>query len=257
MDIKETGLPSARRHPWEVAKARAITRILRPLLGGSKEPVRTLDVGCGDGFIAQNVFGPEGAFRGIVDGVDTSLTMERLASMAPLPGFRYHSTFDDIAGKRFELVLALDVLEHQEDDAEFLAEIFSQWLSPGGMALFTVPAFNSLFSDHDRFLGHYRRYSLGELEGALGHVSCRIIAKGYLFSSLLPVRAISLTTERIIGRERGLDTQKGIGSWRGGPLASSLIAGALDIDNAALLWLAGRGIFPPGLSAWALCEKPR
>lgn len=257
MDIKETGLSGTRRHPWEVAKVRAITRILRPLLGGSKESVRTLDVGCGDGFIAQNVFGPEGAFKGIVDGVDTSLTRERLASMAAPPGFQYHSTFDAIEGKRFDLVLALDVLEHQADDAEFLAEIFNQWLSPGGMALFTVPAFNSLFSDHDRFLGHYRRYSLGELERVLGHAPCRIIGKGYLFASLLPVRAVSLAAERIIGRERGLETQNGIGSWRGGALTSSLITGALDIDNAALLWLARRGIFPPGLSAWALCEKPR
>lgn len=255
MDIRETGSPGTSRHPWEVAKARAVRRILQPALNGYAEPVHALDIGCGDGYIAQSIFGADGPFKGVVDGVDVLLTKEKLATMPIPPGFQYHSTFDEIAGKRFNLALALDVLEHQKDDNAFIAEIFGKWLSPGGKALITVPAFDNMFSNHDRFLGHYRRYSLGALELVINQAPCRIISKGYLFASLLPVKVISLAVERITGRERRWAEQYAVGSWRGGELATSIVAGAMDMDNAALLWLARRNITLPGLSAWALCEK--
>ncbi|MBF0290838.1 MAG: hypothetical protein HQK86_01635 [Nitrospinae bacterium] len=162
---------------------------------------------------------------------------------------------DEIAGKQFDLVLALDVLEHQEDDNAFIAEIFGKWLAPGGHALITVPAFDSMFSNHDRFLSHYRRYSLGALERAMDNAPCRIISKGYLFASLLPVKVISLAVERITGRERRWAEQYAVGSWRGGELATSIVTGMMDMDNTALLWLARHNITLPGLSSWVLCEK--
>lgn len=56
------------------------------------------------------------------------------------------------------IVVALDVLEHCEDDAGSLKELFNI-LCPGGILIATVPALPCLWSDWDITLHHYRRYT--------------------------------------------------------------------------------------------------
>ncbi len=58
----------------------------------------------------------------------------------------------------FEVVTALDVLEHTPDDAAVVRE-FRRLLVPGGLAVVTVPAGMALWSDWDVALHHYRRYA--------------------------------------------------------------------------------------------------
>ncbi|MEW5992655.1 MAG: class I SAM-dependent methyltransferase [Chloroflexota bacterium] len=63
----------------------------------------------------------------------------------------------------FDLVVALDVLEHIERDQEALAALVSM-ARPGGFILVTVPAHPILWGAHDRRLHHLRRYRRRELE---------------------------------------------------------------------------------------------
>jgi SAM-dependent methyltransferase len=56
-----------------------------------------------------------------------------------------------------DCVTALDVLEHVEDDRLAVTEL-ARVLKPGGVAIVTVPAMPSLWSDWDVALHHYRRY---------------------------------------------------------------------------------------------------
>ncbi len=58
----------------------------------------------------------------------------------------------------FDLILALDVIEHVESDIEGLAAL-RKMLKPGGKLVLTVPAFPFLWSAHDRTHHHYRRYT--------------------------------------------------------------------------------------------------
>ncbi len=60
--------------------------------------------------------------------------------------------------KFFDIVVAFDVLEHIEDDKKAVEQIY-RVLSKNGVFVFTVPAFNFMFSSHDKFLGHKRRYN--------------------------------------------------------------------------------------------------
>jgi SAM-dependent methyltransferase len=55
------------------------------------------------------------------------------------------------------VVTALDVLEHVDDDARALSELI-RITQPGGLVVLHVPAFELLWSDWDRALGHKRRY---------------------------------------------------------------------------------------------------
>ena len=59
-------------------------------------------------------------------------------------------------------VFSLNVLEHIEDDAAALGDLF-RVLRPGGRLFVYVPAFNSLFTSMDAHVGHHRRYRLREL----------------------------------------------------------------------------------------------
>ena len=65
--------------------------------------------------------------------------------------------------KMFDLVLSFDVLEHIENDKKAINEI-QRVLRDNGVFVFTVPAYNFLFSAHDRYLSHFRRYNKKELE---------------------------------------------------------------------------------------------
>ncbi len=58
----------------------------------------------------------------------------------------------------FDIVTAFDVVEHIDDDVMAVSEIH-RVLKPGGKFLFSVPAFQFLFSSHDRALHHKRRYT--------------------------------------------------------------------------------------------------
>ncbi len=78
--------------------------------------------------------------RGHLDGVQ--------ALAAPLPFLE----------ASFDLVCLFDVLEHTEDDSAVMQEI-ARVLTPGGRALFHVPAHPWLFAQNDRVSGHYRRYT--------------------------------------------------------------------------------------------------
>ncbi|TFG13422.1 MAG: class I SAM-dependent methyltransferase [Promethearchaeota archaeon] len=58
----------------------------------------------------------------------------------------------------FDVICSFDVYEHIKDDTKAVSESL-RVLKKGGHLIFTVPAFNSLYSAHDKALNHYRRYS--------------------------------------------------------------------------------------------------
>lgn len=248
MDLTEMRPETSARHPWEAARAHAITKIL--------ERQRTnfasvLDYGCGDGFtgeVVQDAFCvPE------LVGVDEFLTKADCSIVR-----RGHGTFERISeptflgNRQFDLILLCDILEHVENDLDLLKRLRRMHLAAAGLALVTVPAFQSLFSGHDRFLRHYRRYSLSRLRETLEKADFRIVADGYLFASLLPARLLGKIIESRVPSFTA--ERKGIGAWQGGTLVTRALTQALQLDNAIMLTLRRWRVTLPGLSAWALCE---
>lgn len=75
-------------------------------------------------------------------------------------GDAHHLPFPD---STFDIVVALDVLEHLENDGKSIAEI-SRVLKSSGKLIFNVPAMQSLYSYHDRAFHHLRRYDRNSLE---------------------------------------------------------------------------------------------
>ena len=70
-----------------------------------------------------------------------------------------HGTLDDVQDDiLFDTILYIDVIEHIEHDLlEFQNAI--KKLKKGGHLIILVPAFNWLYNEFDKNIGHYRRYN--------------------------------------------------------------------------------------------------
>lgn len=77
------------------------------------------------------------------------------------------------ADAAFDLVCALDIVEHVEDDATALDEL-SRVAKPGAAVLLSVPLHPERWNAFDDFVGHRRRYRPETLEDTLGRHGLRI-----------------------------------------------------------------------------------
>ena len=115
---------------------------------------RVLDIGCGTGLILEEITDQTFAI-----GMDFSMKALGFCQKRNLKHLvRGDVSNLPIASGGLELVLALDLLEHIEDDGALMKEIH-RILKPGGYLLATVPAHPSLWSGHDEALHHFRRYT--------------------------------------------------------------------------------------------------
>jgi ubiquinone/menaquinone biosynthesis C-methylase UbiE len=167
---------------WFVARRQLAEEILRNELR-EKPGARLLDVGCGTGSNLR-------AFASIarVAGVDSSaeaLKFCRRRSVSSVArGEIERLPFADGA---FDVITAMDVLEHTDDDLVALEEL-RRVCRPGGLLLATVPAYGFLWSEHDEALKHRRRYTAHELRNKLTVRGFEIERSSYFITTLfLPI----------------------------------------------------------------------
>jgi SAM-dependent methyltransferase len=72
----------------------------------------------------------------------------------------------EIAGRRFDAIVAVNVIEHIEDDGALVRRL-AKLLKPGGKLVVYVPACPPIYGSLDRALGHYRRYTPESLAALL------------------------------------------------------------------------------------------
>jgi SAM-dependent methyltransferase len=250
MDLLEThGGP---RHPWELSRARSVAHIAQRY---APSPVRSiLDYGCGDGFTGKFLTERLGADQLV--GFDVHLDEERCRQFgAGDPRVLLLCEEKSLPDRRFDLVLMCDVIEHVADDRGLVERVTRNFLSPDGRLVVTVPAFQKLFSSHDKKLRHFRRYNLSQLESVLVEAGLELIGSGYLFGSLLPVRALVRLVEAV--RPPAIvDQEIGLAGSKPAKLVSLLGEVLFGADNTIMLGLAAVGLKTPGLSVWACCRRP-
>jgi len=165
----------------------------------------------------------------------------RLGEASALP-------FEDAS---FDLVTALDVVEHLDDDAAAFREAW-RVLRPGGHMLVTVPAHPFLWGDQDEVNMHKRRYVAGELRARLLETRFEVVRLSYMNALLLPPIAAVRLLRRLEHRLRPrISAQSDFRYPAPGPL------------NYALGWVFGaegavlkRADIPFGVSILALARKP-
>ncbi|HYX27556.1 MAG TPA: class I SAM-dependent methyltransferase [Pyrinomonadaceae bacterium] len=143
------------RHWWFVGRRRIIEKFVVAACRkiGKLKP-RILDVGCGTGANLQ-MLGKYGEAEG-VDISPEALEFCRARGLAKVKqGAAESLPFENAS---FDLVTALDVVEHLDDDVAGLKEM-RRVLRPRGRALLFVPAFMFLWGVQDDVSHHRRRYT--------------------------------------------------------------------------------------------------
>jgi len=72
--------------------------------------------------------------------------------------------YNKIGYEMFDTIVAMNVLEHLQDD-EFVLQQLYRLLKKEGILILLVPAYKPLYNIIDAGVGHFRRYSKDELEG--------------------------------------------------------------------------------------------
>ncbi len=140
---------------------------------------RVLEVGSGIGNMSEHILagGPE---RLVLTDLDP-FYRERLAGrfaerrevridQLELPDPKARDRF---GSERIDTIIALNVVEHIQDDVGALGTM-REILVPGGRIVVLVPALQAIYSGMDKELGHFRRYSKGSLAAAFEQAGCRI-----------------------------------------------------------------------------------
>jgi len=224
---------------WYKGRRELITDMIRRVHpASSKAALRILDVGCGTGLNSKSF-----ERFGHVSGLDMS---EEALKFCKLRGrtdlIRGSADSLPVKDGTIDIVCALDVLEHIEDDFSAMQEL-NRVLKPGGFLVLTVPAFMFLWSSHDEVLHHKRRYTRKNLLQNL-KISGFTINKStywnfFLFPAVASIRLIRKKKSATVVRDDIAD------------LHNFLII-ILALENK----LIRLGIsFPVGVSIFCICKK--
>jgi SAM-dependent methyltransferase len=153
-----------------------------------------LEIGCGTGFVLSGVAQafPQARLVGseiFVDGLAHAAPRLPDVELVQMDARRipYRETFDVVA--------ALDVIEHIEEDELVLRQMLGA-LRPGGTALIAVPQHQWLWSKADDYACHVRRYSACELHRKVSAAGFEIVRSTSFVSLLLPAMMASRLAAR-------------------------------------------------------------
>jgi len=173
----------APRHWWFRARRKVIFGLLPRYYDRPKG--RVLDMGCGVGLHLEELEQYGEVWGG--DASEVALSFARRHFKGKLDEFMIPDKvpYEDAS---FDLVAALDVVEHIEDDVAATKCVY-RLLKPGGFFLLSVPALKSLWSQHDIDHGHYRRYRRRPLLKLLRDAGFDVVRLTYMNSFNLPAMA--------------------------------------------------------------------
>ena len=145
-----------------------------------------LDVGCGIGDISLHY--AQKGFSGLAIDLDEQTVKIAKKNLENYPQITVEQkNVFDLMGK-FKTIFVCDVLEHIEDDKSEI-KLAANLLSKEGRLVVLAPAFQFLFSEWDRALGHYRRYNAEMLKSLTPHnlvfEKCRYIDSIGFLASLI------------------------------------------------------------------------
>ena len=178
-------LPKSKNHWWIRTRFLYLDKAIATAGNNRPDPLEVAEFGCGT---AQNLWylrdqSPHRARIGRLTGIDPNLPAEWLSDPRHEGIELLTSTPHDEA--TFDLILGMDVLEHVDDDVAILSE-WLPVLAPNGVVLLTVPAFQCLWSGHDEFLEHRRRYTRTQLDKVARQCGLQRVKSHYAFSYLVP-----------------------------------------------------------------------
>jgi SAM-dependent methyltransferase len=231
-------------HWWYVGRRRITFDWIQRVLGQHDDP-RVLDIGCGTGLNLEELRG-RGVRRAVgMDIAAAALTHCRARGLRVLVrGDGGRLPFLDGS---FDVVVALDLIEHIAEDESALREI-ARVLAPGGHVVIFTPAYRFLWSLQDEVSHHFRRYTSSELHRKLRLAGFEVRKLTYANTFLFPLVLAGRLALRLRGRADRLSENQLHPAWSNRPLAAIFSAEAGVIRRMNL---------PFGVSLLAVAARTR
>lgn len=226
---------------WFVARRSLLESLVKGLAPRFIRPA-ILDVGCGTG-INLSVLSKYGDAIGS-DASEEALSFSNRRGLGALVRNQIEAL--PFGPAKFDMITALDVLEHVDNDLKALDELL-RVMKEDGVLVITVPAYGFLWSEHDEALRHRRRYAASELRNKLTNAGFEVDRISYyitvLFFPILFMRfAQSLAKKSIEAKTSHII----LPSW-----LNTILIGILGLERLLLRWIN----LPFGVSIVCLARK--
>lgn len=168
-------------HFWIRRRFEVMKRLADSAIRNSK---CVAEIGCGNGLLQRDI---EDNYGKPVAGFELNeLALQKnVSQVSPLYCYNIHQRNPEFHG-HFDLMFLFDVLEHIEDENEFLQSVKFH-LAEFGTLLINVPANQFFYSDYDRAAGHVRRYSVNQLARVAEQNGYKVLALTYWGLPLVPL----------------------------------------------------------------------
>ncbi len=184
MDLKELGNGVDPSSNWYYqSKKIPLFKYFSALVKEQQKKITVIDFGSGSGFFAYELFNafPEHIEDVLLIDIGYSEEEMEASKNTQVKKLRYIPE-----GINDSVVIMMDVLEHIEDDYAILEDIKKR-VGLNAHFFITVPAFMSIWSSHDVYLGHYRRYTISMVTKLLAGTKCKINSQYYIFGMVFPL----------------------------------------------------------------------
>jgi SAM-dependent methyltransferase len=230
------------KHWWFVARRDVIQSFMK-LQMKENSTSKVLEIGCG---VEGNV--------GLLSQSDSYLGIDMHKPAIDycsekFPQFNFHCTrVEDIpqefSSNKFDSIYILDVLEHIDDQLAILKST-QHYLTQNGKILLTVPAFEFLWSPHDDFVHHVRRYTKNGLKKTVEEAGYKVERISYFNSILFPLALIQRLGMRLMKKKLSthLSTPPTVINW------------LFTWIFAKEAWILKHTNLPVGLSIMAVVSK--
>jgi SAM-dependent methyltransferase len=218
-------------------------RILQSVLSGLALPAdaQILEVGCGAGANLE-MLGTVGTVYAFEPDAEMREKAEKILNKEILSGFLPH---DFPYTEQFDLVGAFDVIEHIQQDSESIKALYGV-TRKDGFAVFTVPAFQFMWSGHDEVNHHVRRYSRPQFKRILEDAGYRVEYISYYNTFLFPAAFCVRMLHKLMRKREETDLK--ISKY---PFVNTLLAEIFALEKHFMKYMS----FPFGLSIVAVCRK--
>jgi len=261
MDLQELYISqNENTHPWELARVNIVNKLISQISKKHKDTANkkttVLDVGCGNAFVVSEL----SKLNTDIDflGYDINFKQEYIDylnnnSLKHITNLKISKELNNFGSsiQKVTLTLLLDVIEHIKNDIDFLTDLRNK-IPEDSIFLITVPAFQGLFTNHDKFLRHYRRYNKKQIYSLMKKSGYKVIDCNYFFASLLVPRLLKKTLEKI--KNSNYENTQGVSNWNKGRALTGIVKNLLLLDYKITNLLGKIGINLPGLSIYCVCQ---
>ncbi len=181
---------------WFQGRKSIVINLVRKFLPKNVNP-NILDAGCGTGMIFSHL-----ESYGTVVGIDLSKEALKFCHERRLrPLIHGNLTKLPFKNESFDLIVALDILEHIEKHENAASE-FYRCLKKDGVIIFTVPAHPFIWSEHDIALHHFRRYTMCNFKDLLKTQNWKTLKISYAISFTFPAVVLYRVFSKIFKKEK-------------------------------------------------------